>query len=95
MEKRIEKLFGLLKQDILSGPLIRMDEATLQVYKEKGRLPTTKSYMWVMRRGASEKPGIYFHYSPGHGSGVAQNLLKKDSAKYKGVVKLVKVPLNY
>jgi len=54
--QRIEKLLGLLKQDILSGPLIQMDETTIQVLKEKGRLPTAKSYMWVMRGGAPEKP---------------------------------------
>ena len=80
--QRIQKLLSLLKQDILSGPLIRMDETTLQVLKEKGRLPTSKSYMWVMRGGAPEKPGIYFHYSPTRASSVAQGLLES----YKGVV---------
>ncbi len=80
--QRIEQLLGLLKQDVLSGPLIQMDETTLQVLKEKGRLPTSKSYMWVLRGGVPEKPGIYFHYSPSRASSVAQNLLKN----YQGVV---------
>jgi transposase len=80
--QRIEKLLCLLKQDILSGPLIQMDETTLQVLKEKGRLPTTKSYMWVLRGGAPGNPGIYFHYSPTRASSVAQNLLQT----YQGVV---------
>jgi transposase len=80
--ERIETLLGLLRQDILSGPLIQMDETTLQVLKEKGRLPTTKSYLWIMRGGVPGKPVIYFHYSPNRGSGVAHDLLKT----YQGVV---------
>ncbi len=80
--KAIEILLGLLKQEVLSGPLINMDETTLQVLKEEGRSPTTKSYMWVMRTGASEKPAVYFHYSPTRASSVAQELLES----YEGVV---------
>ncbi len=59
-----------------------MDETTLQVLKEKGRSPNTKSYMWVMRGGTSEKPAVYFHYSPTRASSVAVDLLKS----YRGVV---------
>lgn len=78
----IQKLLSLLKQDILSGPLVNMDETTLQVLKEKGRSPTSKSYMWVLCGGAPKKPGIYFHYSPTRASSVAQGLLDT----YRGVV---------
>ena len=78
----LENLAGLLKADILSGPLIQMDETTLQVLKETGRSPTTKSYMWVMRGGTPEKPLVYFHYSPTRSSNVARNLL----GSYQGVV---------
>jgi len=78
----IEKLLGLLRQAVLSGPLIHMDETTVQVLKEKGRSPSTKSYMWVMRGGTPEKPSVYFHYSPTRASSVAQVLLKS----YQGVV---------
>lgn len=86
MGDRTEKLLGLLKQGILSGPLIQMDETTLQVLKEQGRSPTSKSYTWVMRGGMPEKPGIYFHYNPSRGATVVENLLKTGSKKYKGVV---------
>ncbi len=82
LRERIEKLLGLLRLSILSGPLIQIDETTLQVLKEKGRSPTSKSYMWVMRGDAPENPGIYFHYSPSRGSRVAQDLLMN----YEGVV---------
>jgi transposase len=78
----IKTLIGLLKQEILSGPLIHMDETTIQVLKEEGRVPHTKSFMWVMRTGASDRPGVFFHYSPTRASKVAQELLHS----YKGIV---------
>lgn len=78
----LEKLLGLLKQEILSGPLINMDETTLQVLKEKGRSPTSKSYMWIMRGGTPENPGIYFEYNPSRSSDVAKRLLEN----FQGIV---------
>ena len=80
--KAIESLSRLLRQEVLSGPLIQMDETTVQVLKEEDRDPSTKSYMWVMRSSASEKPAVYYHYSPTRASNVARNLL----ASYQGVV---------
>jgi len=80
--KRLEGLLDLLRQEVLSGPLINMDETTLQVLKEKGRAPATKSYMWVMCGGTSGKRGVYFYYSASRASKVAQALLKS----YRGVV---------
>jgi len=38
--------------------------------------------MWVLRGGASDRPGVLFHYSPSRASGVAQDLLRT----YKGMV---------
>lgn len=80
--KVVKVLCGLLRQEILSGPLIHMDETTIQVLKEEGRDPTTKSYMWVMRTGTPENPAVYFHYHPTRASAVAQELLES----YQGVV---------
>lgn len=80
--KALKILCELLIQEILSGPLINMDETPIQVLKEEGRDPTTKSYMWVTRTGASENPAVYFHYHPTRASSVAQELLRS----YKGVV---------
>lgn len=79
---KLQKLLELLKHELLSGPLIHMDETTLQVLKEKDRSPQSKSYMWVMRSGASTKPGVFFHYSPSRASTVAKGLL----SSYKGVI---------
>ncbi len=79
---KLEKLLELLRHELLSGPLIHMDETTIQVLKEKDRSPHDKSFMWVMRSGASENPCVLFQYSPSRASSVARRLL----GSYTGVV---------
>jgi len=44
-----EILLMMLKKDILSGPLINIDETPVQVFNEPNRSNVTKSYMWVFR----------------------------------------------
>jgi transposase len=80
--KILKPLIELLKQSVLSGPLIQMDETTIQVLKEKDRAPTTKSYMWVLHGGTPKKPVIYFEYHPTRSAKVAQELLRN----YQGVI---------
>jgi transposase len=75
-------LKNLLKQEILSGPLINGDETTVQVLKEPGRAADSKSYMWVFRGGLPDKPLLYFHYDPSRERKVAKTFLEK----YEGIV---------
>lgn len=75
-------LLDLLRKEIRSGPLINIDETTVQVLDEPGRSPTTKSYMWICRGGAPEQPGLLYHYAPSRSATVAKALL----ADYQGVV---------
>ena len=77
-----QPVLSLLHQEIRSGPLINIDETTVQVLHEPDRAATTKSYMWVCRGGAPENPGVFFHYAPSRSSEVAKALLKG----YSGVV---------
>jgi transposase len=60
--QRLLPLFGLLKQAVKSGPVMGMDETTLQVMGEEGRSDTQKSYMWLARGGPPGKPVILFEY---------------------------------
>lgn len=75
-------IMNLLHQEIRSGPLINIDETTVQVLHEPGRLSTTKSYMWICRGGASGRPGLLYHYDPNRSAKVAKELL----GGYSGVV---------
>jgi transposase len=49
LSKKLERLLYLLHQEMKLAPLIHIDETSIQVLKEKGRSPHTKSYMWVIR----------------------------------------------
>jgi transposase len=43
--ERCRPLMEILRSEILSGPLVNIDETTVQVLKEPGRANSTKSYM--------------------------------------------------
>jgi len=68
-------LFTMLKNEILSGPLIQIDETPVQVFKEPGKKNSSKSYMWIFRGGSSEHPGIIFEYHPTREGDVAAAFL--------------------
>lgn len=71
-----EPLIELLHEDILSGPVLNLDETTVQVLKEPGRKNTSKSYMWLARGGPPGKPGVLFRYSPSRSGKVAEELVR-------------------
>lgn len=75
-------LKNLLRQEILSGPLINADETTVQVLKEPGRAANSKSYMWVFRGGSNHAPSFYFHYHKTRAGSVPAEFLDG----YQGVV---------
>ena len=77
-----QPVLDLLQKEIRSGPLINIDETTVQVLDEPGRAATTKSYMWVCRGGPPGSPGVVYHYAPSRSSAVAKALL----GEYQGVV---------
>lgn len=71
-----QPVLELLHREIRSGPLLNLDETTVQVLDEPGRAPTTKSYMWVCRGGPPGKLGVWYHYAPTRSSEVAKQLLQ-------------------
>jgi transposase len=79
---RLKPLLEMLRLWILSGPLINIDETPVQVLKEPGRDPSSKSYMWVFRGGKPSKPGIFFHYSASRGGKIAEDFL----GEFKGYI---------
>jgi transposase len=80
--ERSMPLLEFIHRDILSGPLINIDETTVQVMKEPGRSNTTKSYMWVFRGGDPEAPVLLYQYHPTRSGSVASDFLKD----YEGYV---------
>jgi len=69
-------LLNLLQDELLSGFYVHADETTVQVLNEPGRSPTTKSYMWVFRRGDPQRPILIFKYDETRSSDVASTFLR-------------------
>ena len=69
-------LFVLLKEALKSGPVMQMDETTVQVIGEEGRNDTQKSYMWLARGGPPGKPVLWYEYHPTRAAEHARILLQ-------------------
>jgi len=75
-------LVNLIRDEVLEGRVINVDETTVQVLVEPGRAPTSKSYMWLFRRGDPEKPALIYQYHPTRAGDVAKEFL----GDYRGVI---------
>ena len=67
----------LLRRKIREGPLINMDETSLQVLNEPSRPADAKSFMWVMV--GTQNDGhrvVLYNYSPHRSARVAESLLE-------------------
>jgi transposase len=73
--KACEPLIDRIVAEIRSGPIVNMDETTVQVLREPGRANTAKSYMWVARGGTPGKPVVLFRYHPTRAGSVAAEIL--------------------
>jgi len=69
-------LVDLMRDKTREGPLINMDETTLQVLKEPGRNPDSKSYMWVTVGNDSDHKIILYNYSRTRSAQMAESLLE-------------------
>jgi transposase len=58
----LKPLFDLLKEHIRAGPVLQMDETTVQVMNEPERRDTQKSYMWLARGGPPDTPVVLYAY---------------------------------
>jgi len=83
-----------LQKQLLKRDIIHCDEIPIQLLKEEGKKPQTKSYMWLYRTGNDEKhPIILYDYQPSRNGDHAVTYLKdfKDyvhSDGYSGYNKL-------
>lgn len=73
--EKIEPLTSYIKQQLMSSPVLLMDETRVQVLNEPGKTPQSNSYMWVQRGGPPGKPVVQFHYDPGRSTAAAARLL--------------------
>lgn len=62
--KLLTPLIKLMINIILEYDVAFADETSLQVLKEKGRLPAQQSYMWLFSGGAPDKRVFVYQYHP-------------------------------
>jgi transposase len=62
----VQPVINLMRDYLLESEIVFGDETTVQVLKEPGRAPQTKSYVWAQMSG-SGPPVRLFTYAPGRG----------------------------
>ena len=73
--EKLLPLFSLMKAEIKNGPVIQMDETTVQVMGEEDRKDTQRSYMWLARGGPPGKPVVLYEYRETRAAFHAKELL--------------------
>ena len=82
-QEHFEPVIKHLQKELLKREVIHCDETPVQVLKEEGKKPQTKSYMWLYRTGNDGKaPIILYDYQPSRSGDNAASYLKD----FKGYV---------
>ena len=72
-----------MRRQMLSRDIVHADETPVQVLKEDGKKPQSKSYMWIYRTGNDgREPIIMYDYQPSRNGDNAATYLKD----FKGFV---------
>ena len=74
--QKLTPLLDLMIKDQKQSPVMRCDETSLQVLKEPGKPPESKSYAWVSYAYIENRPIVIFRYFPGRGKEYAYELLQ-------------------
>ena len=76
-ERFLKPIYDRMHQELLKYRIIMSDETTWQVNKEKGKLPSSKSYIWIHRSGDCEGPPIIlYEYTRTRSGEHARNFLR-------------------
>lgn len=69
-------LHGLIREHIVSAPMVRADETTLTIIELNGKKAKTgkaKSYLWAFSAGNGTEPAIDYVVGPGRGAEVVRD----------------------
>ena len=77
-EAWLEPIYGAFKEILcVCHDVLHADETTLQVLREPGKTPQSKSYMWMYRTsGDTSEPIVLYEYQPGRHAKHPQEFLK-------------------
>jgi len=68
-------VINLLREEMLAGGYMHMDETTVQVLDEPGRAAQDKSWLWCQVGGTRARPIVLFDYDPSRAGAVPTRLL--------------------
>lgn len=72
----LEPVYWRIHEKLLECGLLHMDETWIQCNKEEGKLPSSESFIWLMRSAVSEDiQGAFFYYSRSRSGENARKLL--------------------
>jgi transposase len=72
----LQPLHNLMRDTLLDGDVIHMDETTVQVLREPGKTAQSTSYMWVACGGDERRRVVLFDYDCSRSRAVPQRLLQ-------------------
>ncbi len=71
----VQPIINLMREQMLSYPVLAMDETRIQVLKEPGKSPQSQSYLWVQRGGPPDRTILLYDYDPSRSQDVPRRLL--------------------
>ncbi len=74
--EKLRPLRELMRQEIHQGPVVQIDETTVQVMGEPGRPNTSKSFMWVFLGGSPGQPVVDYQYHPTRSGTIPSDALR-------------------
>jgi len=75
-------IWNLLEERLMASHYVACDETHVQVLKEEGRKPTSKSWMWLRTNPSDTEKIILFDYDPRRSGEVAKRLF----LNYEGIL---------
>jgi len=73
---QLQPLYNLMQDVFFAYDIAMSDDTGIQVLKEDGRSPSSRSALWIRRGGAPETPVVLLDYNVSKGSAVASSLLE-------------------
>ena len=77
LEPVLQPLYNLAEDEFFGYDIALSDDTTIQVLKEDGRAPSSKSALWIRRGGPPDKPVVLVDYRQSKSAQTAYGLLSE------------------
>ena len=77
----LRPLYNLIEDELFEYDIVQSDDTGIQVLKEPGRAPSTRSALWIRRGGPPERPVVLVDYRETKSAAAGATLLEGVRAK--------------